>query len=733
MGLASLVGLQHIRMDSNDIATLPRNAFTNLTVLIELTVALNNITALQNNWCNGLGMLQYINISHNKIENLSEDIFESCPNIVILDFSYNHLQDVPASVFKPLQNQHAVDLRANMLTTLSQLDMLNDSMVADIRIGGNPLKCDFHIYWLKVWMDSGRISRIMLSPDELFLKGHYAELNRASSLLDAKCNKPDSLSGKFIQNVPRENFTCSPSTLPTTYLPSVVPDLQTNRQYPIVSTMKTSTMIPEALPVMSSKFDLKMGIIVFLAVLSLTLLIILGLVVFPRRACRWREQIYFNISDPPLPARYQNVSHKGVAPSRSSVPSEMDDTTSVMLLDLKLDSQDNQVKTDLDHVSTSNPQELSGKSELSRISESEAEPDCTFCKGKSTISSTGGRHWSVIVHSPPQELVRCLCHDALQSSCNLHDHFGNCGQSTELERYHQTLKSEASASLAGGVIMEHIRQCCSFHKPVPLCDTIPMNRTEEVTGMEQTQSDGQSLHKHPLQVHCSSMDDIMGKSPEEHGFQAHESSLIKFPGLKVSTTTQRLSSSVLPKAFVSTTSALSVANQEDTCSNGKSSRLSYPVAERTSLGGLQESPKVTRSRKDLTSLATTGTHSRSRSAREPRRLNRQHRSSDTTPHRQRSWHGNRSLVLQQRVSYDNTQSYLKDQTSRHTPRPPAPLPRPEETLTNRKEVFQEPIATQLTQKSCMETNMTHPESEGHKNPFGEFGHAEERLYFEPME
>ena len=223
------------------------------------------------------------------------------------------------------------------------------------------------------------------------------------------------------------------------------------------------------------------------------------------------------------------------------------------------------------------------------------------------------------------------------------------------------------------------------------------------------------------------------KSPEEHDFHAHDSSLIEFPGQKVSTTTQRLSSSVLPKAFVSTTTASSIAHQEDTCSNGKTTRLSYPVAERTSLGGLQDSPKVTRSRKDLTSLATTGTHRRSRSAREPRRLNRQHRSSDTMPHRQRSWHGNRSLVFQQHISCDNTQSYLKDQTSRHTPRPPAPLPRPEETLTNRKEVFLEPIATQLTQKSCMEKDMTHPESEGHKNPFGEFEHAGESLYFEPME
>ncbi|XP_041483754.1 uncharacterized protein LOC121430527 [Lytechinus variegatus] len=716
LGLASLVGLQHLRLDGNMIEELPRSAFVNLRGLIELTVASNNIIMLHGGWCEGLGMLQYINISNNKVETLSADTFQSCPNIVIIDFSYNHLNGVPESIFRPLQNHHAVDLHFNKLTFLPQLEIANDSLVTDIRLGGNPLYCDCLISWLKDWMGLGRISEIRFSPDDLFLKGHYAELNKASAFLDAACTKPDNLSGKRISNISAESFTCS-STPQALDLSSVLPDLTGSLEYSIRSTIKTSTMSDDAVQV---KFDVKMGIIVFLAVLSFVLMVILVLVVFPRPVCRWREQVYFYISEPPLPARYQNVGYK-VADSSTG----MDDSTSLVLIDVKIkDSKNTEFQNDLDQVSTPNPQKSFGESELSGPLENK-DSDCHFYNGRNTISSAGGKQWSVRVHSSHQDLSRPLCHDALQSSCNLHGQFGICKPVTELRRYHQALEREATASLARGVILEHMRQCCTSHKS---SNTIPRRGKESFTGTAQTKPHGHLLCNQPLGVHCSSIEDIGVMSrKEQYLHQGCDDSSRKFPVQKDKASTRSLSSRVIPKSFTNNEATSLVADNHDGIfSSGKSQRLSCPVDDWPSTTCLQDTQTDT----GMVGTSLTTSCRRSRSVREPKRPRNQ--TSYRAPYRQMSWHGNRPFAYQ-RNHCEVDRDYTDNQTSRHMPRPPAPLPRPQATLRNADDTVEEQLAHQFTNKKSKEKGAISTESDGLKVQFKEYENGEEGLYFEPIE
>ncbi|XP_034768959.2 carboxypeptidase N subunit 2-like [Acipenser ruthenus] len=131
-------GTETLFLADNQITTIQRGAFVNLTGLTFLSLA-NNEFSFQNDTLEGLNNLLSLDLSENSLQEMPLGFFQTPLRLVWLNIAKNRLKILPKSIFRPLEKLTYLDLSDNSLDlhnhTFEGLISLNT-----LSLSGNRLK-----------------------------------------------------------------------------------------------------------------------------------------------------------------------------------------------------------------------------------------------------------------------------------------------------------------------------------------------------------------------------------------------------------------------------------------------------------------------------------------------------------------------------------------------------------------------------------------------------------------
>lgn len=171
-----------LSLNQNSITVLDNNCFSDLTSLVNLTLASNSIHTIYLDSFNKLKKLKHVDLSSNRLEYIDNRIFEENTNLETLDLSGNKfmtLQDQPfikssslqllnlkktlinhiyPKIFSQLRNLRELDLSDNLMITISTTSFNNLSKLKWINLERNRWACDGVMENVLKWFKQKMIS-----------------------------------------------------------------------------------------------------------------------------------------------------------------------------------------------------------------------------------------------------------------------------------------------------------------------------------------------------------------------------------------------------------------------------------------------------------------------------------------------------------------------------------------------------------------------------------------------
>lgn len=145
-------GLDLLHLGSNQIVTVQKGVFANLTNLRRLYLNGNLLEQLHPEMFLGLTNLQYLYLEYNAIKEILAGTFDSMPNLQLLYLNNNVLQSLPAYVFAGIPLAR-LNLKNNHFMTLPVSGVLDQlRSLTQIDLEGNPWECLCDLVALKLWL-----------------------------------------------------------------------------------------------------------------------------------------------------------------------------------------------------------------------------------------------------------------------------------------------------------------------------------------------------------------------------------------------------------------------------------------------------------------------------------------------------------------------------------------------------------------------------------------------------
>jgi Leucine-rich repeat (LRR) protein len=116
----NLTHLQELHLNANNLSHLDKNIFKNLTHLKELHLNANKLTTLDKDSFKHLTQLRELHLNANKLTHLYKDIFKNLTNLQYLNLSDNKLTHLDKDIFKHLTNLQNLSLRNINITHLDK-------------------------------------------------------------------------------------------------------------------------------------------------------------------------------------------------------------------------------------------------------------------------------------------------------------------------------------------------------------------------------------------------------------------------------------------------------------------------------------------------------------------------------------------------------------------------------------------------------------------------------------
>ncbi|XP_035387794.1 SLIT and NTRK-like protein 4 isoform X1 [Electrophorus electricus] len=146
-------GLDLLHLGSNQISTIQKGVFGNLTNLRRLYLNGNQLEQLHPEIFLGLSNLQYLYLEYNAIKEVLAGTFDSMPNLQLLYLNNNVLRSLPAYIFAGVSLAR-LNLKNNHFMTLPVSGVLDQlKSLTQIDLEGNPWECSCDLVALKLWLE----------------------------------------------------------------------------------------------------------------------------------------------------------------------------------------------------------------------------------------------------------------------------------------------------------------------------------------------------------------------------------------------------------------------------------------------------------------------------------------------------------------------------------------------------------------------------------------------------
>ena len=113
-----LLVLSELQLSNNALTWLPVDAFHGLSSLSSLTLARNGLASLPEDIFNGLSRLTRLSLNENALTSLEPGTFDGLSSLRILDLQYNEFGSLPAGIFGGLSSLSWLGLEHNQLSAL---------------------------------------------------------------------------------------------------------------------------------------------------------------------------------------------------------------------------------------------------------------------------------------------------------------------------------------------------------------------------------------------------------------------------------------------------------------------------------------------------------------------------------------------------------------------------------------------------------------------------------------
>lgn len=189
---AGLINLQRIFLRSAKIREVHRDAFYELTILIEVDLSDNELTNLHPDTFHGNGRLRVLYLSGNPLRRLAQAQFPTLPHLRTLELEGCQLESVHRDAFVNLNALESLNLKSNHLHNLSER-VLMDLHLKSLSLDGNPWRCDCDLRVFRNWFLTSNLHSVSLV-----------------------CVEPEVLKDRLWEDVPTDEFACPPEVSLTT-------------------------------------------------------------------------------------------------------------------------------------------------------------------------------------------------------------------------------------------------------------------------------------------------------------------------------------------------------------------------------------------------------------------------------------------------------------------------------------------------------------------------------------
>ena len=134
-----LTALKHLWLQNNELISLPDDVFTGLTALIILTLSDNELSSLPDDVFTGLTALKHLWLANNELSSLPDDPFTGLTALEQLWLANNELSSLPDDVFTGLTALENLYLADNELSSLPEDPFTGLTALEEIHLDGNKL------------------------------------------------------------------------------------------------------------------------------------------------------------------------------------------------------------------------------------------------------------------------------------------------------------------------------------------------------------------------------------------------------------------------------------------------------------------------------------------------------------------------------------------------------------------------------------------------------------------
>ncbi|XP_053670398.1 uncharacterized protein LOC128720726 [Anopheles nili] len=186
--IAQQMNLQKLYLRYNAMHRVHRDAFRNLTILIELDLANNNLTVIEPGVFHDLIKIRVIILNNNQLERIDSNLFQGLQYLTKVHMRSNRLVRIAQTSFVNVPNLSQIELDHNELKSLQKESFTGLDKLTSLSLTNNPWNC----------------SCTMRS---------FAEYVMANKLYTSPttCALPMSLAGREWVDIELDDFACAPN------------------------------------------------------------------------------------------------------------------------------------------------------------------------------------------------------------------------------------------------------------------------------------------------------------------------------------------------------------------------------------------------------------------------------------------------------------------------------------------------------------------------------------------
>ncbi|XP_062613696.1 slit homolog 1 protein-like, partial [Saccostrea cucullata] len=186
--------LKKLYLYKNRLSHIHPDAFTYLEQLEVLSASYNHLKIIKRQYFWKTIRLKLLYLSSNKLAEIQKGTFKNLPKVKYVVLNKNLVNRVESHAFESLLALKRVYLDGNNIKEMQKNCFGNGTILDRLYLGSNPLICDCGMKWL---MD--------------YVKTHHTSLeleSREGSRVDVVCDKPDTLKGRRVLDLPENSFYC---------------------------------------------------------------------------------------------------------------------------------------------------------------------------------------------------------------------------------------------------------------------------------------------------------------------------------------------------------------------------------------------------------------------------------------------------------------------------------------------------------------------------------------------